>query len=156
MKNFNRVVLLVALLFSSVLFAKTPVAKITITAKGRASVEITDPKTVSFFNVWSGPGTSTNGEPSTEKQSFIIDWEHRCAAPPANLQRYRVLFYAKNGLLIYAVDYVVDGSSQRGYVYLPGKSDDAYRVNTRAILRGVEGNWFRASTAWDKVAIPQL
>jgi len=151
MKKRNRVALLLLLMSGSVLHAKIPVTKITITADGKAPIDITDPKTVSYFRVWSGPGTS-----SVEKQSFIVDWTHRCGAPPANLQRYRVRFYGRDDRLIYTVDYVVDGSSQGGYVYLPGKSDDAYPANTGAILRGVEGNWFRAWTAWDEVAIPAI
>ena len=151
MKNSSWVALLVALLFSSVLYAKTPLAKITITADGKRPIEITDPNTVSYFHVWSGPGTSSN-----ETQSFIIDWTHRCGAPPATLQRYHVRFYGKDDRLIYTVDYVVEPSLRRGCVYLPGKSDDAYPANASAILRGVEGNWFRAWPAWDKVAIPAI
>jgi hypothetical protein len=156
MKKHIVVALLFLLVFSPVLNAKVPVAKITITASGKAPIEITDPKTVSYFSVWSGPGTFWNEKPSTEKQSFIMDWAHRCAEPPASLQRYRVRFYATNDQLIYTVDYVVDPSVRRGYVYLPGRSDDAYRANTSTILRGVEGDWFLAWAAWDKVAMPAL
>ena len=29
-----------------------------------------------------------------------------------------------------------------------GKSDEPYRLNTKAIYRGREGNWFRANAAW--------
>ena len=41
-----------------------------------------------------------------------------------------------------------DPATGQGYVYLPGKSDEPYRLNTKAIYRGREGNWFRANAAW--------
>ena len=42
----------------------------------------------------------------------------------------------------------IDPATGQGYVYLPGKSDEPYRLNTKAIYRGREGNWFRANAAW--------
>jgi hypothetical protein len=42
----------------------------------------------------------------------------------------------------------MDPATGQGYVYLPGKADEPYRLNTKAIYRGREGNWFRATAAW--------
>ena len=49
---------------------------------------------------------------------------------------------------MYIVSYAVAPATGEGYVYLPGKTDERYRLNTKAIYRGREGNWFRASAAW--------
>ncbi len=49
-----------------------------------------------------------------------------------------------------------DPSSNRGYVHLPGRADKEYRLNTSAILRGVEGNWFRATSEWERLVTPLI
>ena len=54
--------------------------------------------------------------------------------------------------LVYVVSYSLDTSTGRGYVYLPGKKDERYRLNVSTIFRGVEGSWFRASVEWDSIA----
>jgi hypothetical protein len=36
-------------------------------------------------------------------------------------------------------------------MYLPEKPDDRYGPNVSMILHGVEGNWFSASRAWEKL-----
>jgi hypothetical protein len=57
-------------------------------------------------------------------------------------------FNEQTDQLAYIVSYAVDPGTGQGYVYLPGRSDDAYRLNTQAIHRGCEGKWFRASADW--------
>jgi len=49
-----------------------------------------------------------------------------------------------------------DPSGEQGYIYLPGRTDEWYRLNTRAILHGdgLEGHWFRATSAWQRVVKP--
>ena len=47
-----------------------------------------------------------------------------------------------------------DPAADRGFVYLPGKDDEWYQVNTRAIWRQREGNWFHAASAWQNVVGP--
>ena len=37
---------------------------------------------------------------------------------------------------------------------LPARGDKWYALNVSTILRGVEGKWFHAWKAWDKVAGP--
>ena len=39
-------------------------------------------------------------------------------------------------------------ATQEAYVYLPGRGEPWYDLNTRPILRAVEGNWFAASRDW--------
>jgi len=56
----------------------------------------------------------------------------------------------------YVVRYAIDPSSERGYVYLPGKGDPGYRDNVFLIYRGVEGNWFHAWDEWEKLAHPLI
>ena len=147
--------LVVPLLFAAPISAKGVTTKITISdASLRTSIDITAPTILEDFNVWAGPGTFVNGVEGTE--GFIIDWSSGpVAARPSGLRRYEVLFYvgaphSVGEQLAYVVLYEHDPSSGLGFVYLPGKSDERYSLNTRAISRGYrfEGHWFRASTAW--------
>jgi hypothetical protein len=149
--------LLVIASATALLFAKGPTTKITITGGGlHGPVEITDRDVLKNFNVWSGPGTFANGVEGTE--GFIVDWT---AGPvtdrPNGLRTFEVSFYVRYAnrpfteqpdQLAYIVSYAFDPATGRGYVYLPGKSDGPYRLNTKAIYRGREGNWFRANAAW--------
>ena len=103
----------------------------------KTPIEITDPNVLKRFFVWSGRGTS-----SKETRSFIVDWSQSPAAePPEGLPRYEVSFYANlsKERLICIVFYQYDPSTQRGYVYLPGSTEEWYRLNTRTIFRGVDG-----------------
>jgi len=90
---------------------------------------------------------------------FIIDWSKRAVAEhPKGLQPYEVSFYSKlpNERLSYVVFYEYDPATQHGYIYLPGRTDECYRLNVNSIFRGVEGNWFRAWRVWDDVARPLI
>ncbi|PYR35291.1 MAG: hypothetical protein DMF89_08735 [Acidobacteria bacterium] len=154
-------VLLVVLGGTTFVSAKGVTTKIRITgARLETPIEITDPDSLKNFNVWAGPGTFVNGVEGTD--GFIIDWASGAVAePPTRLNRYEVLFYVKyenrpaseqEDHLAYAVLYQTDASSGQSYVYLPGRGDEAYPLNTRAILRGREGSWFRPSATWRNVA----
>jgi hypothetical protein len=142
------------------LFAKGETSRIIIKgADLSAPIEITDPKTVANFIVWTGPGTSCTGncqKPSTE--SFIVDWSQARTDHPKGLHRYEVSFYAKMPAeqLIYVVFYEYDPATQHGYVYFPGRTEEWYRLNVSAILHGVEGKWFRAGSVWEGVARPLI
>jgi hypothetical protein len=152
---------------SASLSAKGITTKITI--KGpelTAPIQITDPRILEHFSVWAGPGVQVNGIEQTE--GFIIDWSSGVVPDrPGGLRRYEVSFYVaywnralqryeNDSHLAYVVSYDYDPSSQQGYVYLPGRADKEYRLNTRAILhgRGLEGNWFRASNRWEETVGP--
>jgi hypothetical protein len=140
-----------ALLSAKGFTTKVSIAGGTLTAP----LEISDPGILKDFNVWSGPGTSRNGVEGTE--GFIIDWASGVVeSPPSGLSVYDVSFYVKyhnrpasqqQDTLAYVVRYTVT-TDGHGYVYLPGKADETYRLNVRAIHRGREGHWFRATAAW--------
>jgi len=137
-------------------FAKADVSKITIQGGDlKTPIVITDQKTLPHFNVWTGPGTSG---PLTKETRFIIDWSQKITERAQGLQRYQVSFYAKfpDERVIYVVFYEYDPASEQGYIYLPGRTDEWYRVNVGTIYRGVEGRWFRATTEWDHFARPLI
>lgn len=140
--------------------AKANISKIKI--KGvilNAAIEITDPKTLANFSVWTGPGTSwSNSSIPKAIGRFIADWSQGVTEHPKGLQRYEVSFYAKlrDERLVYVVFYEYESASGYGYVYLPGRTDEWYRLNTNTIIHGVEGRWFRAWSGWDSVAAPLI
>jgi hypothetical protein len=141
----------IALTLPASLTAKGRTVKITISTVDQAApVEINDPA-IGQFHVWDGPGTYVN--------DFIIDWskgavEHR----PNALRRYRVAFYTGDEetkpRLSYVVLYEYDPAAGKGYVYLPGKADEGYALNTRSIYRGLEGDWFVATSSWQEYVAP--
>src|SRR5882672_6040524 len=101
-------------------FAKAEISKITIRgAHLKAPIEITDPKTLANFDVWTGPGTSGTNPKDGDK--FVIEWSQGATERPKGLQRYEVSFYAKlpNERLVYVVLYEYEPATKRGYIYLP-------------------------------------
>jgi hypothetical protein len=140
------------------LSAKGDIVKITIKAPGRAApIEITD-SNIRAFHVWAGPGVRVNDFVQTE--GFIIDWAQGSVPQPAvELPKYEVSFYSSgrvNGL-VYVVSYVFDAQTSQGFVYLPGKDDERYSLNVATIYRhGLEGHWFRATSAWDNFVKPLI
>jgi hypothetical protein len=136
------------------LLAKGKTVKITIKgANLKTPIEISDPKILENFQVWTGPGTS-----GADRQSLIIDWSQGPVREmPTVLHKYQVSFYGgspPNERIVYVVYYVFGSGADPGYVYLPGGSDEWYSVNMHSIWRGVEGKWFRAWSAWERVARP--
>lgn len=152
---FALLTLLTVLSIPPAAFAKSATGKITIKgADWTTPIEISDPRILINFNVWTGPGTSSN-----EPQGLIVDWSQgMIAEPPKGVQLYEVSFYTKlpHGQLIYVVSYGYDPSSEKGYVYLPGKGEKWYQRNVRSIYRSVEGKWFHAWSVWDKVVRPLI
>jgi hypothetical protein len=137
------------------LFAKAATSKIIIRgADLRAPIEITDPKTLANFAVWTGTGTGCTACPPPSPESFIVDWSQPMADRPSGLHHYEVSFYAKmpDERLIYVVFYEYDPAKEHGYVYLPGRDEEWYRLNVSTIFHGVEGKWFPAWSAWERVA----
>src|SRR5262245_34989295 len=130
MERTMKLAVLVALLTTvaiTVVSAKGLTTRITLKDATHQSIEMTDQAVVAAFNVWSGPGTFTNGVEGTT--GFIIDWAAGVARDrPDGLVRYEVSFIARflgrpTEDLVYVVFYERDPSSGRGFVYLPGKSD---------------------------------
>ena len=149
--------LLIIVSATILVFAKGTTTKVTITsAELQSPIEISDSEVLKNFNVWSGPGTFSNNVEGTE--GFIIDWASGVVTErPSGLRRFELSFYVRYAnrpfgeqmdQLAYIVSYAVDPATGQGYVYLPGKADDPYRLNTKAIYRGREGNWFRPTAAW--------
>lgn len=143
---------------SSVL-AKQQTVKITVSgADLKRPIEITDRKVLANFNVWTGPGTSSNAPGfNANSPSFIIDWSQGpVRKPPEFLRRYQVSFHTDlNDQIVYVVYYAFSPGAE-GYVYLPGQSDEWYSLNVRSIMHGVEGKWFHAWSAWERVARPLI
>jgi hypothetical protein len=154
--------LLVSFLFVAVcpdIFAKAQTSKITISgADLKAPIEITDPNVLVNFNVWSGAGTSwTSGGVTTQgDRGFIVDWRSGVRRRPKGRSSYQVSFYAKlpEERVIYVVFYEYDPANDKGYVYLPGKTEEWYRTNVSSILRGVEGHWFFSNEEWERLVRP--
>jgi hypothetical protein len=147
---------LLILVDSTPLLAKAKTSKITISGAGlKRPIEISDPKILAVFSVWTGPGA--NG---ADRQGLIIDWsEVPVRETPNTLRRYQVSFYAGDPgheRIVYVVYYVLNPDAGPGYVYLAGKSDEYYRLNVHSILRGEEGRWFPAWNAWERVAKPLI
>lgn len=144
------------------LFAKADTCKITINgADLKGPIEITDPNILANFNVWAGVGTSSTSSGVTTQgdRGFIIDWPRGAVTErPKGLTRYQVSFHAKlpDERLVYVVIYEYDPANDQGYVYLPGKTDEWYQLNVGTIFRGVEGNWFFARDAWERIARPLI
>jgi hypothetical protein len=109
--------------------------------------------------VWSGAGTFRRlggGDPIEATDGFIVDWSSGVVADrPKGLPRYEVAFYTGPSTgPVYVVYYAPDPSSDRGYVYLPGKGEELYASNTKSILRGhgFEGHWLYATRARQQTA----
>ncbi len=145
--------------FLAVLVASVPSA---LTAKGTTTrIIVSGPDLVSpieivedvrRFHVWAGPGTSSN-----EAQSLIVDWASGPVEPPKFQPVYKVsLETTRRDPGAYVVFYTFDPSTNKGYVFIPGKAHPAYKDNTWLIVHGVEGKWFRAWSEWDKLARPLI
>jgi hypothetical protein len=151
-----------AVLLNSLLILSAPAAllakgkTVKITIKGadlKIPIRISDPKILENFQVWTGPGTSTD-----DRQSLIIDWSQGpVKKPPESFRRYQIAFHTDpHEQIVYVVYYAFSPSAEQGYVYLPGESDEWAGLNVRTIFHGVEGNWFRAWSAWERVARPLI
>lgn len=136
-----------AVLLSAVpsrLLDKGPTTKVVIEGPGLSkAIEITDRKILANFNVWAGPGTfSTLPGFNANAPSFIIDWSQGPVPEVSGaVEKYQVSFYSKelSERPIYVVYYAVARSPEPGYVYLPGKSAEWWRLNATSIIHGVEG-----------------
>lgn len=151
--------LLVICGLTGVVHAKGITTRISITsAELQNPVEINDPDVLNKFNVWSGRGTFASGVEDTK--GFIIDWASGVVTDrPSGLRTFELSFYVRyvnrpfaeqSDQIAYIVSYGVDPTTGQGYVYLPGKADEPYRLNTKAIYRGREGHWFRATVEWQR------
>jgi len=136
--------------------AKGETTRITVSGGDlRRPLDIADPALIRQFNVWSGAGVTG---PVAEPDGFIVHWPAGITTePPAHLARYQLAFHVAGPkqpreAIAYVVTYVAGAAPEQGYVYLPGRGEPSYEMNTRSILRGGEGHWFHASVAWARAA----
>jgi hypothetical protein len=139
-------------------WSKSDTFRIEITGAGLTTpLEIDSIPIVNQFSIWSA--------------SFI---EHPLApvlAPPAELQRSRVVFHQRGREPMqewhryYVVTYVYDPAHKGGFIYFPGPNDAPaagprdgtdYQRNVYSIIRGTEGKWYRASPAWEQTVRPLI
>src|SRR5207245_1460160 len=99
-------------------------------------IDVTNPNALA--NVWEG---SFIKSPATE--------------PDKALPRYLVSFFTTaprseaSPKLCYVVYYVRDPQSGDGYVYLPGRGEEGFRLNVGSIIRREQdGKWHHAEQAW--------
>ena len=118
------------LVFGTLLYAKGPTLKIVISGGTLTRpIEIVDTAVLKDFNIWAGD----------KPETFIVANWAPVPAPSSTLERYRIAFYAnhhKDGL-DYIVTYVADPANHRGFLYIPGKGEADYELNTFSIWRAI-------------------
>ncbi|HEV3374627.1 MAG TPA: hypothetical protein VG051_02925, partial [Candidatus Acidoferrum sp.] len=121
--------------------AKAATFKIIISGPDLPSpLEITDDKILNLSGVWSrGFLDNSHGHP-----------EER----PERILPYELSFYVKlsedDVRLMYVAYYYPEPSTKRGQIYLPGRREPWYYLNTSSIIReGEDGKWNYASPAWE-------
>jgi hypothetical protein len=153
---------LCALVVCAPLYAET--LKITINGGTLNSpLEITDAK-VRDFEVWSGLGfeqwsTDKDGKRTRvdNGEGFIGEWSKDAVSSlPAGIESYEVSFLVmyQGKPSPYIVRYAYDGPAQKGYVYLPKRSEPNGVLNTAMIVRGIEGKWLPATSKWNDFVRP--
>ncbi|MQA31757.1 MAG: hypothetical protein GEU82_18305 [Luteitalea sp.] len=139
MRKPRTVVIVVAALavsFAPGLSAKGRTVKVTVSSPSAVQpIDITDP-TVIAPTVWGG--------------EFI---GARTSEPDRSLMRYRLAFHVEppreKARVMYTVSYVRDPRKGTAFIYLPGPSDEGYRLNIGTIYRdGQDGRWFLAEPNW--------
>ena len=126
--------------------AKGPTTRIIVRgADLREPIEIVDPSVLRNFNVYSGPGTQSEG--------FIVESaQMSLEAPPKDWPRYEVSFFRGSHQPIYVVTYQINPSGPGAYVYIPPTA-----LNCRTIGRGgMDDWWYRSSSAWERVIRPLI
>jgi hypothetical protein len=143
------IVSIAAMLLSPAAFAKSTTVRIQVVATDlQTPLQISDPKILKAFSIWSSPG---------------IDWSRGSVPAPRAAQRYSVTFHQSGREPMhewhrrYFITYAIDSETNEGYVYLPGSADgEIFLRNAFSILRGTEGNWFHASRAWESSVRPLI
>ena len=132
------VALLMTMTMAGAMSAKGRTVKLTVAGSGLSHpIQITDPNAVAA-NVWGGDFIGT---PAKE--------------PDKALPRYVVSFYVEppreKVRMMYVVYYARDPQTGEGFIYLPGRGEEWYRLNVSTIFRdGEDGTWRHASPAWSK------
>jgi hypothetical protein len=120
-------------------------ARITISGPGVAPpIEVTEARVLALSNVYAG---AFIGAPASE--------------PDAAWPRYAVTFDIQTRAGVktgaYVIDYVKSRWTGEGFVHLPGRGDDRYRINIGTIMRGAQdGAWHHAAATWSEAINAQL
>jgi hypothetical protein len=132
------VALVVAVGLEGLLHAALPkeTVKLTISGPGLPqSIEVTDPFALALASVFSGEFIGT---PATE--------------PDPSWPRYAVAFDVQTldrVKMAYVVSYSRSRWTGEGFIYLPGRGENWYRLNISTIIRdGQDGRWHHAPAAW--------
>lgn len=132
---------------TSIASAKGPAAdKITVSGPGLTDpIEITDPQTLQKFNPWSDDFFDL-------KKGLLA-----LSKPPEISGLYQITFYLKQpdgtSTIQYAFQYA---PGHPGYIYLPGKNDELFKLNTLNVRGAFDGQWTYASQDWDSLMQRQL
>lgn len=118
--------------------------RLDITGAGLARpVAVTNPDILDLSNVYAGTflGPVTNGiEPAWPRYTVTFVVEARTPFPMlerTGVQRSYVVHYARNP------------HTDEGFVYLPGRGEEGYRLNIGIIIRDDnDGRWHFASPTW--------
>jgi len=120
-------------------------ARLTVTGTGLSEpLTVTDPGTLSLSNVFRG---AFFGGPASE--------------PDAAWSRFTITFdiQTREGVKVsaYVLLYSRNPKTGEGFIYLPGRGDDAYRLNMSTIWReDLEGKWHRAAAEWSEAINSRL
>ncbi|HJX93362.1 MAG TPA: hypothetical protein VJ372_22910 [Pyrinomonadaceae bacterium] len=110
-------------------------------------LEITDQVTLKKFNPWGGEFVDSKfdaiAKPATLGRCFDVDSFMKWPSRPS-------WKYDRGELkLIYHFTYCTGGTHGNGYIFLPGREDEYWKVNVFTILRdGDDGKWHLASAEW--------
>ena len=133
--------LIAAVAAATPLSAKGPTVRLVVTGGTLGSpITIADVSSLSAFSVYGGEFLGAAAAPND-----------------AQTPRYEVSFYVElprgGGIhKKYVVHYTKGAKPGEGYIYLPGRGDESYRLNSATILRaGHDGQWHAASRAWSKM-----
>ncbi len=146
MKRTLPLSLLFVFLVTEAALAKAPTFKLVISGGSLASpIEVLDRAVLDLSNVCMGG---------------FLDSTPGVAPPPGpHAVRYELWFFVKvpEGLRKIYVAYYVPSKTGRGIIYLPGRWDQWYVLNSGSILRdGQDGHWNYAAPAWEHAIQPLL
>jgi hypothetical protein len=146
--NRRRVALLVASLvtfaMAAIPAAKGETVRLTITGPSLPhAVDVTSSAALAA-NVWSD---NFFGNPAVE--------------PDKAFPRYTVSFYVEpprsSVRMMYVVYYVRNPKTGQGFIYLPGRGEEWYRLNVSTILRdGRDAKWHQAANDWSNAIAAAL
>ena len=129
-----------------VAFAKGSTDKITVSGPGLTTpIEITDPQILQQFNPW--------GDNFFDLKKGLL----AISMPPEINRLYQITFYLKQPDGTFSIQYAFQyAPSQPGYIYLPGKNDELFKLNTLNVRDAFDGHWIYASQDWDRLMQRQL